>query len=71
LNIAIYTTQGKNNHQDRGLSVDTIFMAQHGTRKEINQEVPGGIPTPEDDIKIEQKSHGSRDTIRRNIRVTR
>jgi hypothetical protein len=33
------------------MSINTLIMDQHGTRKETNQEVHGGIPTLQDDIK--------------------
>jgi hypothetical protein len=40
----------KQNHQGRGVSINTLIMDQHGPIKETNQEVHGGIPTLHDDI---------------------
>jgi hypothetical protein len=53
------------------MSINTLIMDQHGTRKETNQEVHGGIPTLQDDIRIEKQSHGTKGVIRIKIRVAR
>jgi hypothetical protein len=52
------------------MGINTLFMDQHGIRKEINQEVLGGILALQDDIRIDQQPYGTKGAIRIKIRVT-
>jgi hypothetical protein len=52
----------KQHHQDKGVSINTL-MHQQGTRKETNQEVHGGLPTLQEDIRLENQSHGNTSTM--------
>jgi hypothetical protein len=44
------------------MSLNTL-MHQQGTRKDTNQEVHGGLPTLQEDIRLEQQSHGNIDMM--------
>jgi hypothetical protein len=40
------------------MRINILFMDQHGTRKETNQEMLGEITTLQDDIEIEKQPMG-------------
>jgi hypothetical protein len=47
------------------------FMHQQGTRKEIEQEVHGGLPALQEDIHLAKQSHGNPDMMYIKIKVER
>jgi hypothetical protein len=47
------------------------FMHQQGTRQKTDQEVHGGLPALQEELKIQKKSHGNIGTMQSKIRVAR
>jgi hypothetical protein len=52
------------------MSINTLIN-QHGTRKETNEEVHGGLPTLHENIRLEKQAHGNIDTMQIKIKVER
>ena len=47
------------------------FMHQQGTKHETVQEVHGGLPTLQEEIRLQKQSHDNLDMMQRKIRVAR